>query len=96
MEPGKLRIRENGSAGSHNGMKSIIGRLGTQNFPRIRMGIGAPAGMRLMDYVLHKLSKEEQAAYSAMAKDAAAAAILLVREGVSAAQQKFSSKAPKN
>lgn len=96
LEPGKLRIRENGSAGSHNGMKSIIGRLGTQNFPRIRMGIGAPAGMRLMDYVLHKLSKEEQAAYSAMAKDAAAAAILLVREGVSAAQQKFSSKAPKN
>lgn len=96
LEPGKLRIRQNGSAGSHNGMKSIIERLGTQNFPRIRMGIGAPAGMRLMDYVLHKLQKEEQAVYAAMARDAADAAILLVREGIAAAQQKFSSKAPKN
>lgn len=41
---GKLRIRAEGSAGSHNGMKSIIARLDTQNFPRIRMGIGRAPG----------------------------------------------------
>ncbi len=93
LAPGKLRIRAEGSAGSHNGMKSIIERLGTQKFPRIRMGIGSPQGMRLMDYVLHKLSREEQAAYARMAEDAAAAAILLVSQGIEAAQQKFSSKA---
>ncbi len=90
---GKLRIRAEGSAGSHNGMKSIIARLDTQNFPRIRMGIGAPQGIRLMDYVLHKLSRQEQAVYAQMAQDAAQAAILLVREGLAAAQQKYSSKA---
>ena len=90
---GKLRIRAEGSAGSHNGMKSIIARLDTQNFPRIRMGIGAPQGIRLMDYVLHKLSREEQAVYAQMAEDAAQAAVLLVREGLAAAQQKYSSKA---
>ena len=90
---GKLRIRSEGSAGSHNGMKSIIARLDTQNFPRIRMGIGAPQGIRLMDYVLHKLSRQEQAVYTQMAQDAAQAAILLVREGLAAAQQKYSFKA---
>ena len=95
LEPGKLRIRKEGSAGSHNGMKSVILSLGTQAFTRIRMGIGAPRGMRLMDHVLHKLTKEEQALYLKMAEDAAAAAVLLVSQGIEAAQQKFSSKAPK-
>ena len=76
-------------------MKSVILSLGTQAFPRIRMGIGAPRGMRLMDHVLHKLTKEEQALYLKMAEDAAAAAVLLVSQGIEAAQQKFSSKAPK-
>ena len=96
LEPGKLRIRSEGSAGSHNGMKSVIARLGTQKFPRIRMGIGSPQGMRLMDYVLHKLSKQEQAIYAKMAEDAADAALLLMREGIEAAQQRYSSKAHKN
>ena len=86
---GKLRIRSEGSAGR----KSIIARLDTQSFPRIRMGIGAPQGIRLMDYVLHKLSRQEQAVYAQMAQDAAQAAILLVREGLAAAQQKYSFKA---
>lgn len=50
---GKLRIRTGGSAGTHNGMKSIIGQLGSQQFPRIRVGIGkAPEGWDLADYVL--------------------------------------------
>ena len=59
----------------------------------VLMGIGAPQGIRLMDYVLHKLSRQEQAVYAQMAQDAAQAAILLVREGLAAAQQKYSSKA---
>ncbi|MFC5559992.1 aminoacyl-tRNA hydrolase [Ureibacillus thermophilus] len=61
LETGKLRLREKGSAGGHNGMKSLIQHLGTQEFKRIRVGINRPpAGMKVPDYVLSKFSKEEQ------------------------------------
>ncbi|MED3662437.1 aminoacyl-tRNA hydrolase [Ureibacillus sp. FSL K6-8385] len=61
LETGKLRLRQKGSAGGHNGMKSIIQHLGTQEFKRIRVGIGRPpAGMKVPDYVLSKFSKEEE------------------------------------
>lgn len=58
LEPGQLRVRKKGSAGGHNGMKNIIAHLGTQDFPRIRVGVGEkPAGMDLADYVLGRFSK---------------------------------------
>lgn len=58
---GKIRLRQKGSAGGHNGIKSTIAHLGTQNFNRIRVGIDRPpAGMRVPDYVLGKFRKEEQ------------------------------------
>ncbi|MGN6710832.1 aminoacyl-tRNA hydrolase [Anaerocolumna jejuensis] len=61
LEPGKLRIRTKGSAGGHNGIKSIIAHLGTEEFPRIRVGVGdKPAGWDLADYVLSRFPKEEQ------------------------------------
>ncbi len=61
LEPGKLRIRTKGSAGGHNGIKSIISHLGTEEFPRIRVGVGdKPAGWDLADYVLSRFSSEEQ------------------------------------
>lgn len=53
LPPGSLRMREKGSAGGHNGMKSIIQELGTQEFPRLRIGIGRPApGWSVVDWVL--------------------------------------------
>lgn len=60
LEVGKLRLRQKGSAGGHNGIKSLIQHLGTQEFNRIRVGISRPpAGMKVPDYVLSKFLKEE-------------------------------------
>ena len=90
LPAGKLRIREKGSSGCHNGLKSIIACLGTQEFPRIRMGIGkAPLGMPLANYVLARLNKAEKAVMARMAKDAAEAVLLYVEKGANAAQIAF-------
>ena len=63
LDVGQLRIRKKGSAGGHNGIKNIIAHLGTQEFPRIKVGIGnKPEGWDLADYVLSKYSKAEQEA----------------------------------
>lgn len=58
LEVGRLRIREKGSAGGHNGIKSIINHMGTDVFTRIKIGVGAPKG-DLVNHVLGKFSKEE-------------------------------------
>ena len=58
LETGSLRIREKGSAGGHNGIKSIIAHLGSDVFPRIKVGVGQPAG-DLVKHVLGRFSKEE-------------------------------------
>ena len=61
LPPGKIRVRERGSGGTHNGLKSVIDVLSTQDFPRMRLGIGsAPGRMDLSDYVLSPFSKEER------------------------------------
>lgn len=61
LETGKLRLRAKGSAGGHNGIKSLIQHLGTQQFNRIRVGVNRPpAGMKVADYVLSKFSKDDQ------------------------------------
>ncbi|MDS9473291.1 aminoacyl-tRNA hydrolase [Sporosarcina pasteurii] len=58
--PGELKLRQKGSAGGHNGMKSLIAHLGTDKFKRIRLGIGRPTnGMKVSDYVLSSFGKEE-------------------------------------
>lgn len=60
LAPGQLRIRKKGSAGGHNGIKNIIQHLGTQVFPRVKIGVGEkPQGYDLADYVLGHFSKEE-------------------------------------
>jgi len=58
LDVGKIRIRQKGSAGGHNGMKNIIYHLQTEEFPRVRFGIGEPT-FDLVDYVLSKFSKDE-------------------------------------
>ena len=61
LEPGNLRIRKKGSAGGHNGMKDIIARTGTDQFARVKVGVGEkPAGWDLADYVLSRFSQAER------------------------------------
>ena len=56
---GKLRIRQEGSAGTHNGMKNIVQMLSTEDFPRVRIGIGNTTPMALVDYVLSQVSEDD-------------------------------------
>lgn len=61
LEPGHIRIRKKGSAGGHNGIKSIIAHLGTQTFPRVKVGVGKkPPAFDLADYVLGRFSKGDK------------------------------------
>lgn len=79
LEPGNIRIRKKGSAGGHNGMKSIITHLGTDEFMRVRVGVGEkPKGYDLADYVLGHFSQaEKEAVYSGMIRAAGAVEMLL-------------------
>lgn len=74
FKPGEMRLRQSGSSGGHNGMKSLITHLGTDRFKRIRLGIGRPVGgMQVVDYVLAPFSKEEQPVISEMIQKSAKA-----------------------
>mgnify|MGYP004465618407 FL=1 len=93
LEAGKVRIRRKGSAGGHNGLKSIIYQLGTDEFPRIKMGVGAPKheGYDLADYVLGRFTKDEIPILEDAIIRASKAAVEIVREGVDSAMNKYSS-----
>ncbi|MCI2132325.1 MAG: aminoacyl-tRNA hydrolase [Eubacterium sp.] len=79
LEPGKIRIREKGSAGSHNGMKSVISCLGTNRFVRVRVGIGAkPPRWDLADYVLAPFDRESRELADAGVRDAAKAVEMII------------------
>ena len=87
---GVLRIRPKGSAGSHNGMKSIIYLLQRDDFPRIRIGIGKqPEHMDLADYVTGKFTKEEIPIITEAAKKAAQAAQEIIMKGIASAMNKY-------
>lgn len=78
---GKIRLRQKGSAGGHNGIKSTIAHLGTQEFNRIRVGIDRPpSGMKVPDYVLGRFTKEEQAVMDETVKKCAEACEEWVRK----------------
>lgn len=91
---GRLRIREDGSAGGHNGLKSIIAQLGTQSFPRIRIGVGAKPhpDYDLADWVLSSFSASEEQALSAALKNAADAAQDLLLHGAAHASNLYSNR----
>ena len=83
LEVGQLRIRTKGSAGGHNGIKSIIAHLGTQDFPRVKVGIGEkPPRMDLADYVLGHFSSGEKKIMEEAAKEAADAICEIVNVGI--------------
>ena len=93
LEPGQLRIRAKGSAGGHNGMKNIIAHLGTQEFPRVKVGIGEkPKGMDLADYVLSCFSKGEQELMDQAFKEAARAVAVILGQGIESAMNEFNAK----
>lgn len=90
LDVGHLRIRTKGSAGGHNGIKNIIAHLGTQDFPRIKIGVGGkPPRMDLADYVLSRFPAEERKIMETAFKDAAEAAGVLIAEGPDAAMNRF-------
>jgi PTH1 family peptidyl-tRNA hydrolase len=94
LEPGRLRVRKSGSAGGHNGLKSIISCIGSQEFPRIKIGVGAKPhpDYDLADWVLGTFPLAEREAMDAVYKRAAEAAITLVTKGPEAAANKFNGK----
>lgn len=93
LEPGQLRLRAKGSAGGHNGIKSIIAHLGTQEFPRIKVGVGdKPKNMDLAQYVLSRFSKGEQALMEDAFLEAADAAAMMLADGIDAAMNNFNAK----
>ena len=85
---GRLRMRTGGSAGGHNGLKSIIQELGTVEFPRLRVGVGRQAG-ELKNHVLGRFSADEKAHIDAAVKRAADAAELFAREDILAAMNRY-------
>lgn len=90
LPPGQLRIRKKGSAGGHNGMKNIIQHLGTQEFARVRVGVGEkPAGYDLADYVLGHFSKEEEKQMEEAFERAADAVAVILKEGTDRAMNQF-------
>ena len=90
LPPGQLRIRKKGSAGGHNGMKNIILHLGTQEFARVRVGVGEkPAGYDPADYVLGHFSKEEEKQMEEAFERAADAVAVILKEGTDRAMNQF-------
>ncbi len=92
LPPGVLRIRRKGSAGGHNGIKSMVEHLGGEEFPRIKLGVGQKpdADCDLADWVLSDLSKEEQKALRVACGDACKAVELIVNGEIETAMARYS------
>ncbi len=88
---GKIRVKPNGSAGTHNGMRSVVGCMQSENIPRVRIGIGAP-GIRefdLGDYVLGRFSADEKPEMEKSLENAAEAVKVIIKDGIEAAMNRF-------
>jgi peptidyl-tRNA hydrolase, PTH1 family len=93
LELGRLRARPSGSAGGHNGLKSVIGALGTEEFARLRIGVGRGDGrVDLADHVLAKFDPEERIEVAEATARAADAAELFVTEGIVQVMNRFNRK----
>ena len=92
LPAGALRIRRSGSAGGHNGIKSIIACLGTQEFPRIKLGVGSPphADYDMADWVLSSMSEDDRKNLRKKSEEALAAAELIVSGDIEQAMGKYS------
>ena len=91
LEPGRLRVRDKGSAGGHNGIKDILYKCGTDGFPRVKIGVGAPPhkDYDLADWVLSPFAKKENEVIAQMIDRAADAVEEIIREGPDAAANRY-------
>ena len=96
LVPGRLRIRPDGSAGGHNGIKSIIAELGSQAFPRVKIGVGGKAHPEqdLADHVLSGFSASEEKVLAVALKNGAEAALAIIDKGVPEAANQFNGSHP--
>lgn len=93
LAPGNIRIRKKGSAGGHNGIKSIIAHAGTQGFMRIKIGVGEkPSGWDLADYVLGHFSEEDTVKLKEIMPDVIQAAVLMTQGDVQKAMNDYNAK----
>lgn len=93
LDVGQLRIRKKGSAGGHNGIKSLIAHLGTDGFLRIKVGVGEkPKGYDLADYVLGHFTKEEKEILKDSYQAAAEAALFVVQGEIEEAMNRYNRK----
>ena len=93
LAPGNLRIRKKGSAGGHNGIKDIIAKTGSDQFSRIKVGVGEkPADWDLADFVLSRFSKEERNLVDAAVLESADALSLMVQGRIEEAMNQYNRK----
>ncbi len=94
LEPGRLRLRAEGSAGGHNGIKSIIQELGSQAFPRVKIGVGAKPhpDYDLADWVLSSFSASEEKALLPALENAGKAALAIIDYGIGEASNRYGGK----
>ena len=94
LPPGRLRVRADGSAGGHNGIKSIISELGSQDFPRVKIGVGAKPtpDYDLADWVLSSFSAQEEKALEPALENAAKAALSIIDRGIAETANRFNGK----
>ena len=92
LETGALRIRKKGSAGSHNGMKSVVNQLQSQDFPRIRIGIGKSGGLDWKDFVTGKVGKQEGDILAETIARAADAVECILEKGIDRAMNEYNIK----
>ena len=96
LAPGRLRVRGDGSAGGHNGIKSIIQELGSQDFPRVKIGVGAKPNpdYDLADWVLGSFSALDEKAMAVSLENAGQAALTIIDKGVPEAENRFNGSHP--
>ena len=96
LAPGRLRVRAEGSAGGHNGIKSIIQELGSQDFPRVKIGVGAKPNpdYDLADWVLGSFSALDEKAMAVSLENAGQAALAIIDKGVPEAANRFNGSHP--
>ena len=89
LPPGRIRIRAKGSAGGHNGLADIIEKLGTNEFSRLRVGLGQSSEEEAVDYVLDKPTEQEKPLLDEAIERAREAVLCWVEYGIKAAMNKF-------
>ena len=88
--PGKIRIRKKGGPGTHNGMKSVVFRLNSEDFPRVRVGIGMPEYKNdLINYVIGNIPDEEYETLRTGIKKASEAVVSIIKDGIDNAMNKY-------